>query len=101
MSKLPLVEGVLSYVKENNSSFCMPGHKNGRGFLATDIGNEMASLIINCDITEVDGLDNLHNAEGIIKEAEDLLSQLYNSKKSHFLVNGSTSGNIFCTSRRG
>lgn len=94
MSKLPLVEGVLNYVKENNASFCMPGHKNGRGFLATDIGKELAGLIINCDITEVDGLDNLHNAEGIIREAEDLLSQLYNSKKSHFLVNGSTSGNL-------
>lgn len=104
MSKLPLVEGVLKYVRENNASFCMPGHKHGRGFLSTDIGKELASLIINCDITEVDGLDNLHNAEGIIKEAEDLLSQLYNSKKSHFLVNGSTSGNlimIFSTLQEG
>lgn len=94
MSKLPLVEGVLNYVRENNVSFCTPGHKQGRGFLSTDIGKELADLIINCDITEVDGLDNLHNAEGIIKEAENLLSQLYNSKESHFLVNGSTSGNL-------
>lgn len=104
MSKLPLVEGVLKYVNENNASFCMPGHKHGRGFLSTDIGKELARLIINCDITEVDGLDNLHNAEGIIKEAEDLLSQFYNSKKSRFLVNGSTSGNlimIFSTLQEG
>ncbi|WP_125154553.1 aminotransferase class I/II-fold pyridoxal phosphate-dependent enzyme [Clostridium rectalis] len=94
MSDLPLVEGVLKYVKENNISFSMPGHKNGKGFFATEEGKTFINNILSCDITEVEGVDNLHNPEGIIKEASELLTQLYGSKKSYFLVNGSTSGNL-------
>lgn len=94
MSKLPLVEGVLDFVKQNNTLFCMPGHKGGRGFLSTSIGKKFYENLIKTDITEVDGLDNLHHAEGIIDEAQHMLSRLYGSKKSYFLVNGSTSGNL-------
>ncbi|WMJ79988.1 aminotransferase class V-fold PLP-dependent enzyme [Clostridium sp. MB40-C1] len=94
MSKLPLVEGVLNYIKQNNTLFCMPGHKGGKGFLRTDYGRELYDNIIKADITEVEGLDNLHNAEGIIKEAQELLAKYYESKKSYFLVNGSSSGNL-------
>lgn len=94
MSKLPLVEKVLEYIKENNTLLCMPGHKGGKGFLKTPIGKELYKNIIKMDITEVDGLDNLHNAEGVIKESQECLSKLYKSRKSYFLINGSTSGNI-------
>lgn len=94
MSKLPLIEGVLKYINEKNINFTMPGHKKGEGFFTTTEGQEFIDKLIYFDITEVDGVDNLHNAEGIIKESEDLLSSLYGSKKSYFLVNGSTSGNM-------
>lgn len=94
MAELPLLEGVLQYVKENNISFCMPGHKKGRGFLNTAIGKEFAEDFLACDITEVGGMDNLHKPEGIIKKAIELLTEFYGSKKSYFLVNGSTSGNL-------
>ena len=39
-------------------------------------------------------MDNLHNPKGIIKESQIKLSELYGSKKSYFLVNGSSSGNM-------
>lgn len=94
MSKLPILEGVLKYVKENNILFCMPGHKGGKGFEDTSIGKEFIENFMKFDITEVEGVDNLHNAEGIIKDASNLLSRFYGSKKSYFLVNGSTSGNM-------
>ena len=94
MSRLPLVDGVLKYIKEKNISFCMPGHKGGLGFLKTMQGKELYENFIKGDITEVDGLDNLHHAEGIIKESQQLLSEYYGSIKSYFLVNGSTSGNL-------
>jgi arginine/lysine/ornithine decarboxylase len=94
LSEIPILEGILRYVKEENISFCVPGHKGGKGFVNTPIGKEFIESFLKCDLTEVDGLDNLHNAEGIIKEAQDLLSQFYGSKKSYFLVNGSTSGNL-------
>ncbi|MBC2581243.1 aminotransferase class I/II-fold pyridoxal phosphate-dependent enzyme [Clostridium sp. DJ247] len=94
MSELPLVEGVLRYIKENNISFYMPGHKGGNGFMSTPVGREFIENFLKCDITEVDGVDNLHNPEGIIKDAVHMLTSFYKSKKSYFLVNGSTSGNM-------
>lgn len=94
MSKLPIVEGVINYIKQKNKLFCMPGHKMGNGFKATEIGKQLYENFIETDITEVDGMDNLHKPTGIIKEAEEKLSNLYGSKKSYFLVNGSTSGNL-------
>lgn len=104
MSELPLVEGVLKYIEEKNISFCMPGHKGGLGFLSTSYGQKLYKAFLKADITEVDGVDNLHHPEGIIKDAMGLLSNFYGSKKSYFLVNGSTSGNlamIFSTFKEG
>lgn len=72
----------------------MPGHKGGLGFIETVQGKELYENFIKGDITEVDGLDNLHQADGIIKESQQLLSEYYGSIKSYFLVNGSTSGNL-------
>lgn len=94
MSKLPLVEGVLDYIKENNTLFCMPGHKGGKGLLRSEYGRDLYYNIVKADITEVDGVDNLYNCEGIIKESQELLSSFYGSFKSYFLVNGSSSGNL-------
>jgi len=94
LSRLPLVDGVLTYIKEKNIPFCMPGHKGGLGFLKTVKGKELYENLIKGDITEVDGLDNLHHPEGIIEESQKLLSEYYGSIKSYFLVNGSTSGNL-------
>ncbi|WP_368489453.1 aminotransferase class I/II-fold pyridoxal phosphate-dependent enzyme [Clostridium sp. BJN0013] len=94
MSELPLLEGVLKYIEENNISFCMPGHKNGRGFFNTSIGRKFIDNILKFDITEVDGVDNFHNPKSIILDASERLRDFYGSKKSYFLVNGSTSGNM-------
>ena len=94
MSRLPLLNGVLDYINENNISFSMPGHKNGDGFIRTDEGKKLYDNIIKMDITEVEGVDNLHKPEGIIKESLNLLKEYYGSKKAYFLVNGSTSGNL-------
>lgn len=94
MAKLPLVEGVLKYCGENNVRFSMPGHKGKRGFETTDIGKEFINKMVDLDITEVEGVDNFHNAEGIIDTAQKYLAEFYGSKKAYFLVNGSTSGNL-------
>lgn len=63
--------------------FHMPGHKRKSGL--SIIGEEI-------DVTEIDGLDNLHSPTGVIKELEDRLASLYNSNKTYISVNGSTCG---------
>ena len=44
------------------------------------------------DITEITDFDNLHHAEGILKENQDMAASLYHTEKSWFLINGSTGG---------
>lgn len=65
--------------------FHMPGHKR---MDRAGIPGGMAHL----DITEIEGFDNLHHAEGILKEAMENAAGLYRSEETHFLVNGSTCG---------
>ena len=84
MSKL-LFEELKKYGEGDFYPFHMPGHKRN-----PDSGP--LSEIYRCDITEIDGFDNLHQAEGILKDAQEKAASLYHSKETFFLVNGSTSG---------
>ena len=59
--------------------FHMPGHKRN---LASSAGK----FPFERDITEISGFDNLHHAEGILKEAQENAAQLYGTRR----VNGST-----------
>ena len=65
----------------------MPGHK-----LAKGMPQELAQDVLQLDVTEVEGTDNLHYPEGIIKEAEELAAKAFGADKTFFLVNGSTCG---------
>ncbi len=77
----------LQYNRDNGGyPFHMPGHKRS---LADD---ELLSQIYGIDITETEGFDNLHDAKGIIREAEDRAAALFGADETHFLVNGSTGG---------
>lgn len=82
-----------TYIEEQNAPFSMPGHKYGRAFNKEIDGISLENLL-SWDMTEVEGLDNLHHPEQCIKEAQMKLSKLYKSHKSYFLVNGSTCGNL-------
>lgn len=65
--------------------FHMPGHKR-------NLDCDFFSEIYKIDITEIDGFDNLHQAEGIIKKAQEKAALLYHSKETFYLINGSTAG---------
>jgi arginine/lysine/ornithine decarboxylase len=65
----------------------MPGHKRNIEKISFENPFKM-------DITEIDGFDNLHNPEGIIKQEMDKATEYYRTKRSYYLVNGSTSGNM-------
>lgn len=72
-----------SYSKTDTYPFHMPGHKR------RTLPFENPYTI---DITEIDGFDNLHHAEGILKEAQERAAALYGSDHCFYLVNGSTCG---------
>lgn len=69
--------------ESNVYPFHMPGHKRNM----KNFGN-----FFQMDITEIDGFDNLHYAEGILEKSQSRTASLFGSKEVHFLVNGSTAG---------
>lgn len=79
-----LYKKLQEYAKEDNYPMHMPGHKRNQDFV---MDNPYA-----LDITEIDGFDNLHDAEDILKEAMEDTAKLFQTKQSFFLVNGSTCG---------
>ena len=89
--KAPLYDAIKKYIKRDMIPFHMPGHLQGRGvplYLKKLFGRE----IFNFDLTEIPGLDYLHYARGVIKEAEELAAELYGVRKTYFLINGATAG---------
>ncbi|MDS0524649.1 aminotransferase class I/II-fold pyridoxal phosphate-dependent enzyme [Clostridium sp. SHJSY1] len=92
--KLPLLQALLDYHKEENIIYSMPGNKAGEAFRRDEIGKIFANKLGYLDITEVDPLDNLHHPEGVIKDAQEALAKTYGVKKAYFLVNGTTGGNL-------
>ncbi len=76
---------VRELVENEYKFFTTPGHKQGNGYL--DFEN-----FLKYDLTEVEGLDNLHEPTSCIKNSLKELSDFYESEKSYYLVNGSTSG---------
>ena len=69
----------------------MPGHKRSKKLY--ELGNELG-LPYEFDITEIDGYDNLHAPDGILKELGVVAAKLYGAKYAYPLVNGSTAGII-------
>ena len=78
-----IYEALKEYGRSDAYPFHMPGHKRRMGWL----DNPFA-----VDITEIDGFDNLHCAEGIILEAQKRAAHFAHAQESFFLVNGSTCG---------
>ena len=65
----------------------MPGHKrNIRDF------EYLKKLGAQYDITEIDGFDNLHEAQGILMRSMERAARLWGSRRAFYLVNGSTCG---------
>jgi arginine/lysine/ornithine decarboxylase len=83
--KKGLFEQLRSYGESDYYPYHMPGHKRKQ------LGNLPPDLL-EADITEIDGFDNLHQAEGILHDLQDKANALYGAEESFYLINGSTCG---------
>lgn len=78
------MKSLLEKLKEHTAvPYHMPGHK--RRAIAK-------GLPYYIDITEINGFDNLHDMQGVLKGIADRAAGIYNSKAAFPLVNGSTCG---------
>ena len=65
---MDLLETLRHYHDSGACPMHMPGHKRA------DLGGELPWRLA---ITEIDGFDNLHDAQGILKESMDRAARLY------------------------
>lgn len=80
----PILSELIRYTDTKTYPFHMPGHK--RRFLDFD------KNIYEMDVTEISGMDEMHDPKEIIRESMDYLKKVYGTKESFYLVNGSTGG---------
>lgn len=90
----PLYEALLQYKESANASFHVPGHKDGQAYRTLHKGSEQLTQVMDIDITEITGSDDLHHPEGVIKEAQQKAAQFFGADQTFFLVGGSTAGNL-------
>ena len=78
-----LDEALLIYSASDIYPMHMPGHKRRTGSLPDPY---------SIDITETEGMDNLHHADGILMEAQERANDLYGADETFYLVGGSSAG---------
>lgn len=88
----PIFDALLTWKRRQPYSFHVPGHKNG--IIFPEKARDIYASLLSIDATELTGLDDLHEPESAIFEAEQLAASFYGSKACYFLVGGSTVGNL-------
>ena len=92
--KAPIVEALKTAYDNPTYQFHIPGHTKGSGTLAAfrKLVGKKALMVDTTD--EFDNLGTLTPATGPIKEAQELAAKAFGAKKTFFLINGSTVGNL-------
>ena len=90
--RMPLVEALEAFGRREPTYFAIPGHRFERG-VSPELRKRWGDGVFRYDLTEADGLDDLHHPEGAILEAQKLAAELYGADRTWFLVNGTTCGN--------
>ncbi len=89
--KTPLLNALARHRRLKTIPFHMPGHKKGKG-IQPRFARLMKTDPFSLDMTEVPGLDDLHNPGGPIEEAQSRAAQLFGADRTFFLINGTTVG---------
>lgn len=91
-SRTPLLDAIVEYTKERPAYFKIPGHRYERG-ISPRWRQWTGDGIYRFDLTEAEGLDDLHCPQGVIREAQELAAEVFHARSTYFLVNGTTCGN--------
>lgn len=85
---MPLVEAMIKYKNEKVYPLHTPGHKGGRGMaelLRRELGESVAM-----DVSLMSELDDIHEPETYIAEAQRLAAETYGSDACFWAVNGTS-----------
>lgn len=90
-ARAPLFEAIRAYCAVDKAPFHTPGHKQGAG-VDSELLAFLGPNVFRADLTELPEVDNLHDPDGVIHEAQGLAAAAYGADRTWFLVNGSTCG---------
>lgn len=90
---MKLIPNIKKFKKSKKVLFTTPSHSQGE-VIAPLSKKLLGKKIFNYDFSEVNGLDNLQNPEGLLKETQKYLADTYNAQNTFILTNGATSGII-------
>ena len=76
-SKNKLSQNIDAYLNENYAQFHSPAH---------------CGLLNTRDLSEVEGLDDLQEPQGVLKNYQDQCAELFGAQASFFLINGASVG---------
>lgn len=89
-----LINRLAAYARSDMYPFHMPGHKRRTGpedsFMNSCVDSFTNPFAV--DITEIEGFDNLHHPEGILKDSMKWSADVYGADQTYYLINGSTGG---------
>ena len=86
--KMPFVEALESYKEQHFVPFHTPGHKIG--VEAPQLLKNWMGPALSYDLGVMYALDDLHEPERELKEAQDLTAELYGADCCWFSINGTT-----------
>ncbi len=86
----PLYRAALAFLRRERIPMHVPLH--GRGGGAPYLMSRGLAPFLQWDLTELQGLDDLHLPAGALYQAQILAARLFGAKQSFFLVNGVTGG---------
>lgn len=92
-NRAPLIEAISAYRTQNMLPFSTPGHKLGMGMDPALVALYGADAF-SCDIPVSGGADGIHFDLDTWRLAEELGSDAWNSDRTFYLVNGSSTGNL-------
>ncbi|MDR3102710.1 MAG: aminotransferase class I/II-fold pyridoxal phosphate-dependent enzyme [Methanocalculaceae archaeon] len=93
MTERPILNFLTMHAAKKTVSFHMPGHKGSAVYRRFGYA-PFLDQIMDCDITEIPGADNLFQTEGILKTVQEEYAKLYGVKRSYLLINGTSGGVI-------
>lgn len=85
--RTPIYTSIVNRTEKAGLRLHMPGHAGLLGNISTKLGS-WAGL----DLTELPELDDFHEPQGVIDQAQRLMARACGAQQSLFLVNGCTAG---------
>jgi arginine/lysine/ornithine decarboxylase len=80
-----LFEKLEQYERDGRIPMHMPGHKRNCGIFSVESPYKI-------DITEIEGFDDYQEPQEILLESMQWAAEIYGTRQTHYLVNGSTCG---------